>query len=334
MTGKKGRVVRRQVRLALVCNLGGHFEQMTNLDGLYGPLPHFWITSRNAQTEEFLKDENHYFLNDAHFKRPWTYVLQIPQCIWMFARERPTHVISTGSGRLVFIPILLSLLFRIKVIHIETFSHVNHLTKLGLVLSRLRHPVFSQWRAVDERRIRYLGPIIKPGDADGAERREGGHVFVTLGTRSEPFPRIIRAVEALIREGLIPQRVIVQAGHTPYRSDLLEAFDFCPPHVIDELILGATYVITQESAGIGTKCLKSGTRMIVMPRDYRQGELPARSDMNEDLHWRLMDLGYAYVVQSLDELRRAVENLPALKVGFRFDNSKAIAKLGAMIEEP
>jgi UDP-N-acetylglucosamine transferase subunit ALG13 len=329
---KKGRADRGRTRLALVCIWGGHFEQMTNLDGFYGPVPHFWITSRNSQTEEFLKDEKRYFLNDAHFKRPWTYVLQVPRCIWIFAKERPTHVISTGSGRVAFIPILLSLLCRIKVIHIETFSHVNRLTKLGVFLSRLRHPVFSQWRSAEERGIRYLGPILKPGGTGAAERTEGGPVFVTLGTRSEPFPRIIKAVEALVQEGLIRGRVIVQAGHTPYRSDHLEVFDFCPPGVIDDLIQSAAYVITQESAGIGTKCLRSGTRMIIMPRDFRWGELPVRSDMNEDLHWRLRDMGYAYVVHDLDGLRQAVGALADLKVGFRFDNTGAVAKLRAMIE--
>jgi hypothetical protein len=40
--------------------------------------------------------------------------------------------------------------------------------------------------------------------------------------------------------------------------------------------------IGKESAGIGTQCLRANTRFIVMPRDYQYGELPAKSDMNEN----------------------------------------------------
>ena len=102
-------------------------------------------------------------------------------------------------------------------------------------------------------------------------------------------------------------------------------FDYCPVDKIDDLILNAKYVITQESAGIGTKCLKYNTPFIVMPRDYTFNELPAKSDMNEDLHWRLQEMGYTFVVNN--EMKDAIKNLDNLSVGFKFDNSLAILKL-------
>ena len=324
---------RSRTRLALVCTGGGHFEQMTNLRDLYEDFPHFWITSPNPQTEDSLSEENKYYLKMAHFKKPWTYLSQVPKCIWIFAKERPTHLLSTGSGRLVLVPFLLSTVCRVKVIHIETFSHVHRLTKLGRFLAKMRYPILSQWRSSAEQKVTDIGPIIKGGAPSGPGTKKADHVFVTLGTRTEPFPRIIRAVEALVREGVIKERVTVQAGHTRYRSEILEIFPFCPPRAIDDLIQRASFVITQESAGIGTKCLSFGTKMIVMPRDYSRGELPAKSDMNEDLHLRLQDLGYAFVVHSADELKNAIQNLPSLKVGFLFDNTQAISRLRQLIEE-
>ena len=101
----------------------------------------------------------------------------------------------------------------------------------------------------------------------------------------------------------------------------MEVFDFCSLERTNELDLNAHYVITQESAGIGTQCLKCGTRFIVMPRDYQYGELPTRSDMKEDLHHKLEELGYTKVVTNTSELEAAIENIGNLKTGFDFNNS-------------
>ena len=322
-----------RIKLGLVCTSGGHFEQMQNLSDFYGAYPHFWITSRNEQTEHSLIGEKRYFVRLAHFKEPWTYLSQIPACLRAFVRERPTHLISTGSGRVAFFPFLLSVVSGTKFIHIETFSHVHSLTKLGRFLVRLKHPIYSQWRSAVKPVIGYIGPIMKSASSSETGPKTADHVFVTLGTRTEPFPRLIRAVETLVQEGVITERVIVQAGHTKYESNLMEIFGYRPPAEIDGLVRNASYVITQESAGIGTKCLKYRTKMIVMPRDYSFGELPAKSDMNEDLHFRLRELGFASVVENTDDLKQAILQLDGLNIGFRFDNSLAVAKLRELVED-
>jgi UDP-N-acetylglucosamine transferase subunit ALG13 len=154
-----------------------------------------------------------------------------------------------------------------------------------------------------------------------------------VGTRDEPFTRLIQSVEEIVRKGIIRGEVIIQAGHTKYRTDVVKTFDFCTPEKIDELILNARYVITQESAGIGTQCLKYQTKFIVMPRDYQYGELPTKSDMREDLHYRLEELGYTKVVRDTGELEAAVLNIDGLKTGFDFDNTRAIATLHKIMEE-
>lgn len=322
----------QQIRLALVCTSGGHFEQMLNLSDFYGAYPHFWITAPSSQTKSALGGERAYFIPLAHFKKPWTYFSQFPQVIRAFCREKPTHLVSTGSGRIVFVPFLLAKLVRAEFIHIETFSHVDGLTKMGRLLSRWRSPVLTQWPGSPGSRSIYIGPIIRSEELTENAHLAEGHVFVTVGTRNEPFTRLLRAVNQLRHEGLIAGKIIIQAGNTPCASELMQIFDFGTTEQIDELILGAKYVITQESAGIVTKCLKYGKRFIVMPRDYAHGELPAKSDMNEDLHIKLAQLGYTYVVHDIPELRTAIQSLPALKVGYKFDNSRAIAALKRIVE--
>jgi UDP-N-acetylglucosamine transferase subunit ALG13 len=316
--------------IGLVSTVGGHFEQMLNLAGLYERYNHFWITNAHKQTTSQLVNERKYFVIAAHYKKPWTYCAQIPGVMKAFLRERPSHLLSTGSGRTALIPFLLARALRIPFIHIDTFSRVNGFSKFGSFLVGLNHRIYSQWQT-DNKNAVYIGPIFKP-TPHCEKPTEPRHVFVTLGTRTEPFPRLLSAVDELVTEGLIKDKVLVQAGHTKYTSANLEVFDFCSSDEIDDMILKARYVITQESAGIGTKCLKSNTKFIVMPRDFRYGELPVRSDMQEDLHLKLEELRYTRVVHNLSELREAVAQLDVIRTGFAFDNTLAVSTLEEILE--
>jgi UDP-N-acetylglucosamine transferase subunit ALG13 len=323
---------RKKINIALVCTRGGHFEQMTNLSGLYDCYNHFWITNRSKQTESELRKERAYFIEMGHFKKPWTYLYHIAPVLKIFAREKPTHVISTGSGRTALIPFLLARLLKIRFIHIDTFSRVHGHSKFGAFLLKTRNKIYTQWGDPQNQNAIYIGPIFKQQENHYGHHNTK-HVFVTIGTRNEPFTRLIQGVEDLIKRGIIKEKVIIQAGYTKHRPHCAEVFDFCVPEMIDGLILNARYVITQESAGIGTQCLKYKTKFIVMPRDYQYGELPTKSDMKEDLHYKLEELGYTKVVRNADELEKAILDLENLKVGFNFDNSLAIQTLRNIIEK-
>jgi UDP-N-acetylglucosamine transferase subunit ALG13 len=304
---------------------------MTNLSDLYDGYTHFWIANKNKQTESQENKERIYYMEAAHFKKPWTYLPQIAPVIKIFSKEKPTHVLSTGSGRMAFIPFLLSRFLRAKFIYIDTFSRVHGYSKFGTFLLKTGNKIYTQWEDPHNEGAIYIGPIFKQ-ENDFNKNGESKYIFVTLGTRPEPFTRLLKAVEDLVRKRVIKEKVIVQAGYTKFVSDGMEIFDFCMPEKIKDLILNARYVITQESAGIGTQCLKYRTKLIVMPRDYQYGELPARSDMKEDLHLRLEELGYTKVVRNTGELENAIKNIDSLKVGFNFDNTLAIRTLKQIIE--
>jgi UDP-N-acetylglucosamine transferase subunit ALG13 len=305
---------------------------MVNLSEFYEKYNHFWITNKNKQTEVQLDNERRYFIKGGHYKRPWTYIYHIPTITKILLKERPTHLVSTGAGRTTFIPFLLGKSLKIPFFHIDTFSRVNGYSKFGSFLLKFGQKIFTQWKDPRNENAIYIGPVFN-NDDHFSEKLNSSHVFVTLGTRPEPFTRMIKAVEELVKKGTVKEKMIVQSGDTKYISDHLEIFDFCTPEEIDKLIVNAKYVITQESAGIGTKCLKYNTKFIVMPRDYDYGELPAKSDMEEDLHLKLEEMGYTRVVNSAKELENAVNELEKLKAGFEFDNSQAIKALTEVVEE-
>lgn len=322
----------RKIKLALTCSAGGHFEQMQNLYRFYQDYPRFWMVNETPQTEYALSAESRHFIKGAHFSRPWTYIAQTPRVFRILRKERPSHIISTGPGMIGFGPFLLSRLLGIKFIHLETFSHVRHLTKMGKLIRMFRHPILSQWDGLNMAYVQSIGTAISDKLPEAQEEISEEIVFVALGMRIHPFPRIIAAVESLIRENVIQGKVVIQRGFTDYPTELAETFDFRTPTEINKLIAASRYVITQESAGIVTKCLRLGKKFIVMPRDYRYRELPAKSDMNEDLHEKLSELGYTFVVHDKDQLARAIGKIDQLRTGFRFDNSRAIEALKSMVE--
>lgn len=317
--------------IALICTPGGHFEQLENLSDFYNNYQHFWITMKHPQTEYGLRDEKKYYINHAHFKKPWTYINQIPKLVKIFLKERPSFIVSTGSGRASFAPFLLAKLLKIQFIYIDSFSRVNNPTLFANFLAQIGHPFFVQWDNNSKKNAIFIGPVFKEYNSNNEKKSTENHVLVTLGSRLEPFERMIKAVEHLVEKKVINNKVKVQAGYTMYESVSLDIFDFCSVDELDDLILNAKYIITQESAGIATKCLKLKKRFLVMPRDYKFGEVPSKSDMKEDLYLKLEQLGYTIAVHNVDELESAIKHIDQLKTGYKFDNRLAISKLSALV---
>jgi UDP-N-acetylglucosamine transferase subunit ALG13 len=193
-----------------------------------------------------------------------------------------------------------------KFAYIDTFCRVHGHSKFGMFLLKTGNKIYTQWENSQNKRAIYIGPIFKQQENHN-KNSDRKYIFVTVGHRGEPFTRLLKCVEELIKKGKIKDKVVIQAGHTEYTSDHVEVFDFCEPEKIDELVHNSKYVITQESSGIGSLCLKYRTKFIVMPRDYQYGELPAKSDMKEDLHYKLEELGYTVVVQNTSELEKPLK---------------------------
>ena len=97
-------------------------------------------------------------------------------------------------------------------------------------------------------------------------------ILVTLGTQDKPFTRLLEEVEKLIKNKVINEKVIVQAGHTKYTSKYMEIFDYLPKDELEKLIDEASILITH--AGVGTifDALKRDKKIIAVPRLKEYGE--------------------------------------------------------------
>ena len=141
-----------------------------------------------------MKKEKVHFIEMGHFKKPWSYLYQVAPLLKIFAKERPTLALSTGSGRTALVPFILSQFLKIRFVHIDTFSRVHGHSKFGTFMLKMRRNIYTQWHNPQNKKAIYIGPIFKQHE-NGNKCNDSKYVFVTLGTREEPFTRLIKGID-------------------------------------------------------------------------------------------------------------------------------------------
>jgi len=121
-------------------------------------------------------------------------------------------------------------------------------------------------------------------------------ILVLCGTQMQDFSRMIRVVENLADNN----QVVVQAGHTKYKSPKMEIFDFIPSDKMKELYKNADYIITHAGAGSMFQAIKTNKKTLVFPRLQKYGEHV--DDHQLQLSQKLEDLGYLIVFDENDEI--------------------------------
>ena len=94
--------------------------------------------------------------------------------------------------------------------------------------------------------------------------------FVSVGNATQPFTRLLEAVEAVADE--LPQPVLVQSGHTRFESERCHVVPLLEPDKFLQQIAHADLVIIHAGAGSLIHALQFGKLPVVFPREARYGE--------------------------------------------------------------
>ena len=97
-------------------------------------------------------------------------------------------------------------------------------------------------------------------------------IFVVLGTHELPFKRLLKEIDKQIQAGTIEDEVIVQVGHTSYKSTNMNMFTFTSYEEMEQLYKKADLIITHGGTGSITTGVKFGKKMIAAPRLIKYGE--------------------------------------------------------------
>ena len=91
-------------------------------------------------------------------------------------------------------------------------------------------------------------------------------ILVLLGTQNNDFSRLLTKIEECINNNLIKEEVVVQAGHTQYKSEKLKIIDFISSEELDNLLSNSSFVITHGGVGSIINSIKHGKKVIAISR--------------------------------------------------------------------
>lgn len=157
-------------------------------------------------------------------------------------------------------------------------------------------------------------------------------ILVTLGTQDKTFVRLLEKIDQLINNGLIKDKVIVQAGFTKYNSENMEIFDLIPQDEFNSLMDKADIIITHGGVGNIISALEKNKKVIAVPRLAKYGE--HINDHQTQIIAKFNALGYIIGIQDVEELDDAIKKVKKFKPKkFVHDNSKMLNLVSKLIDE-
>ena len=139
-------------KLAFIASSGGHLEQLNMLRPLMERYDSFMITEKTPyQPSHFCKRSYELQQVNRH-EALFIPKLLLNACSSMriFLREKPDVVISTGALAVIPFCLISTLLFRRKLIFIESFAKVTSPTLTGRLLYRFADQFYVQWESMLE----------------------------------------------------------------------------------------------------------------------------------------------------------------------------------------
>ena len=95
-------------------------------------------------------------------------------------------------------------------------------------------------------------------------------IFVSAGTQSKPFNRMIEAVDRLA--SYVDENIIAQIGHATYVPKQIEYFQFCTQQEMLSYIDKARLIISQAGFGIIGNAVRLNKPLILVPREKKYDE--------------------------------------------------------------
>lgn len=130
-------------------------------------------------------------------------------------------------------------------------------------------------------------------------------IFVSVGTQKFQMNRLIEAVDRLVQNKVITERVVIQKGHSTYEPKYCDAVDFYEYEELNEKIRNASMLICHAGVGTILTGLKNGKKVIVMPRYRRYGEHV--DDHQVEIAKAFAESGYVKMVREAAELPKVLK---------------------------
>ena len=150
-------------------------------------------------------------------------------------------------------------------------------------------------------------------------------IFVTLGTQDKAFKRLLTDIQECIDNGVIKEKVIVQAGYTKYDSKMMEIFDLLDKDDFDKYIKECDLLITHGGVGSILTGLKNNKKVIAAPRLAKYNE--HMNDHQLQIVSRFSEMGYILPYNEGDNLEEIIKKSKSFKPKKYVSNTDKMIKL-------
>jgi len=146
-------------KIGLICSPGGHFAEVLQLLEAMEGHPIFFLTYKEKATLN--RKNTHYIMNFA--RNPLYLITGILKILFIFLKERPTALFSTGAEIAIPSFYIGKFLFRTKLVYLECSAQVYHSSLTGRCVYPITDLFLVQWEPLLRQygpRARYVGGLI------------------------------------------------------------------------------------------------------------------------------------------------------------------------------
>ncbi len=136
-------------------------------------------------------------------------------------------------------------------------------------------------------------------------------IFVTVGTHTQSFDRLLKEVDNLVENNKIKEKVIMQIGHSSYKPNNTDWFRFTTFEKLNRIYKTARIVITHGGAGCIISALSNKKPVIVVPRLKKFNEHV--NDHQLDLVKTLAEHKRIYPVYDINKLGVAIKEIGKIR---------------------
>lgn len=286
-------------------------RQLLDLEPFWREHDYFFVSEPTAMGDsvaqryptEFVP---HVALGQAKLGRPWQMVRSAfanLSASWeIVSRTRPDLFISTGAGSMFFTG-LFAKMRGAKVVVIDSFARFDSPS----AFARIMGPI-ADWR------ISQAPAAAKAwGDAEchdplvileGKRPAKEKLLFATVGA-TLPYERLLEYVGEAKRDGLIPERVVIQTGKGVAPIQNAECYETLGFDEMRSMLSKADIAVCHGGTGSLITALQAGCRTIAIPRLFERGEHYDNHQL--EITEAFEQRGLLFVARTREEFHAALE---------------------------
>jgi len=154
------------IKICVVASAGGHLQECNCLFPIFSKYDYFYVTFAGKEITKGLKGKVYHVIN-PDIRNPKlgfkAFIINFFQILKILIKEKPDVIITSGAG-VAFTPCILSkVLFKTKIIFIETISRFDKPSLIGRILYPIADLFLVQWKGVLKyygKKTQYGGPLI------------------------------------------------------------------------------------------------------------------------------------------------------------------------------